>query len=178
LVSTATLLSPGFVSTPNLLNLVSTANLSQLVSTSQLDSRLLALTSNLGSFGYISSLQLVSTTAGLERYISSFIDPQELASSILPFISVPNLLNLVSTSYLTTQLNSTVAGLGTVGYQSTFRSTFLTLSTGLITTSTLTFFDALNANTANVVYVRSTFLYFNNYIVGGSTQLQPQIFTF
>jgi hypothetical protein len=28
------------------------------------------------------------------------------------------------------------------------------------------------------VYVRSTFLYFNNYLVGGATQLQPQIFTF
>jgi hypothetical protein len=54
----------------------------------------------------------------------------------------------------------------------------LTLSTGIITTSTLTMFDSLNFNSANIVYVKSTFLYFNNYIVGGSTQLQPQFFTF
>jgi hypothetical protein len=201
----------------------------------------------LGSVGFISSSQLVSTVTGLEQYISSFIDPQELASTIQRFISVPNLLNLVSTpnllnlvstatllfpgfvstpnllnlvstatlnqpgfvsspnllnlvstatlnqpgfvstpnllelvstSFLTTRLNSTVNSLAPLGFQSTFRSTFLTLSTGLITTSTLVFLDSRNANAPNQVYVRSTFLYFNDYIIGGATQLQPQIFTF
>jgi hypothetical protein len=157
LVSTTRgLQTSGFISTPNLLNLVSTQNLLNL----------------------ISSPNLISTTAGLERYISSFIDPAELASSIVPFISTPNLLNLVSTSYLATQLTSTVTGLGTAGYRSTILSSFLTLSTGLLTTSSITFYDSLNANTANLVYVKSTFLYFNNYVVGGATQLQPQIFTF
>jgi hypothetical protein len=174
---------PGVVSTPNLLNLVSTQNLINLVSTPNL-------------LNLISSPNLISTTAGLERYISSFIDPQELASSIRPFISVPNLtnlvstanlinlvstanlINMVSTSYLTSQLTSTVDGLGTIGYRSTLLSSFLTLSTGLLTTSTLTMFDSLNYNSANNVYVKSTFLYFNNYIVAGTTQLQPQIFTF
>jgi len=47
------------------------------------------------------------------------VDPQELASTILRFISTPNLLNLVSTSYLDTQLASTVSGLGTSEYVST-----------------------------------------------------------
>jgi hypothetical protein len=65
----------------------------------------------LGSSGYISSLQLLSTTAGLTSYISSFIDPVELASSVLSFIS---------TGYLTTQLTSTVKGLGSSGYLSTY----------------------------------------------------------
>jgi hypothetical protein len=36
----------------------------------------------------------------------------------------------------------------------------------------------LNSNRANSVYVRNTFFYFNDYIVGGATQLQPQVFTF
>jgi hypothetical protein len=36
------------------------------------------------------------------------------------FVSTPNLLNLVSTSYLSSQLNSTVIGLGTIGYVSSF----------------------------------------------------------
>jgi hypothetical protein len=72
----------------------------------------LSLTSSidgLGTLGYISSSQLVSTTKGLEEYVSSFIDTGELISSILPFIS---------SSYFTTQLTSTVQGLGTSGYVS------------------------------------------------------------
>jgi len=68
----------------------------------------------LGTLGFISTqtLQstLVSTTAGLERYISSFIDPAELTSSVLQFIS---------STFFQTQLTSTVAGLGTSGYVST-----------------------------------------------------------
>jgi hypothetical protein len=61
---------------------------------------------------------------------------------------------------------------------STQISSFLTLSTGLLTTSSITFYDSRNFNSANSVYVQSTFLYFNNYIVAGATQLQPQIFNF
>ena len=68
----------------------------------------------LGTLGFISTqtLQstLVSTTAGLERYISTFIDPAELTSSVLQFIS---------STFFQTQLTSTVAGLGTSGYVST-----------------------------------------------------------
>ena len=79
-VSSANLI--GLVSTPNLLNLVSTANLIELVSTSFLNT------------------SLVSTTVGLQTYISSFIDPIELASSISGLISTPNLSRLVSTPNL------------------------------------------------------------------------------
>jgi hypothetical protein len=127
---------PGVVSTPNLTNLVSTQNLINLVSTQNL-------------LNLLSSPNLISTTAGLEQYISSFIDPAELASSIRPFISTPNLTNLVSTanlinlvstanltnvvstSYLDTQMASTVRGLGTAGYVST--SQLLSTSFGLYT---------------------------------------------
>ena len=75
-------------------------------------------------------------------------------------------------------LQSTVQGLGSAGYLSSVTSSFLTVSTGNLTTSTLTFLDELNSNTANVVYVQSTFLYFNTTIIGGATQLQPQLFSF
>jgi hypothetical protein len=74
---------------------------------------LLSTVASLGSIGYISSASLtsslVSTTAGLQSYISSFIDPQELASSVLQFIS---------STYFTSQLTSTVTGLGSSGYVS------------------------------------------------------------
>jgi hypothetical protein len=104
----------------------------------------------------ISSPNLISTTAGLERYISSFIDPQELASSIRPFISVPNLtnlvstanlinlvstqnlVNLVSTTYLDTQVASTVRGLGTAGYLSSVPGVVSTPNlTNLVSTANL-----------------------------------------
>ena len=190
LVSTPNLLN--HVSTANLLNLVSTPNLLNLVSTTFLDSRLLNFANNIGSFGYISSLSLrstiVSTTAGLEQYISSFVDPRELASSLQPFISTPNLLSLVSTpnllnlvstpnllnhvstanllnlisspnllnfvstpnlldlvstSYLTSRLNSTVVGLGTIGYIS---SSQLVSTTAGITVNYSTFLSTTLAN--------------------------------
>jgi hypothetical protein len=53
-------------------------NLSSIISTPQLTSSLIGL----GSMGYISSAQLTSTAQGLTTYINSFIDPEELASSI------------------------------------------------------------------------------------------------
>ena len=87
---------------------------------------------NLASIGYVSSSQLASTTQGLRNYISSFIDPTELASTITSlgtegFVSS---IGLLSTSqgladYIMTfvdpaELASTVTGLGTSGLLSSF----------------------------------------------------------
>ena len=168
----------------------------------------------LGTLGYISTASLISTTQGLQEYVSSFIDPTELASSILPFIS---------STYFTTSLTSTIDGLGSAGYVSTLSmnssiasaisslstaygtvgggglttlpstvSTFafltssmttstlqaITISTANLTLSSLTFVDARNFNSTNTLTVQSTFLYFNNTILGGTRQLQPQSFLF
>ncbi len=105
--------------------------------------------------------QLISTTFGIGNEIIS----TTIAFQTAGFISSPNLL-------------STVDGLGSAGYLSTQISSFLTLSTGFITTSTLGFYDSMNNNLLNNVYVKNTYLYFNDYVVGGATQLQPQIFNF
>jgi hypothetical protein len=64
-------------------------------------------TKGLGTFGYISSAQLLSTVGGLQTYISSFIDPAELASSVLSFISL---------GFFASQLTSTTIGLGSLQY--------------------------------------------------------------
>ena len=53
---------------------------------------------------------LVSTTLGLQTYISTFIDTSELASTVR---------NLVSSTFFASQLASTVGGLGQAGYVST-----------------------------------------------------------
>jgi hypothetical protein len=103
----------------------------------------------LGSIGYISTLSLqstiVSTTTGLEKYISSFIDPTELASSVLQFIS---------STYFGNQLASTVTGLGTSGYISStggFISTpnllNLVSTPNLINLISTSFFDRQLAST-------------------------------
>lgn len=74
--------------------------------------------STLSGIDYITSTNLISTTTGLEKYISSFIDPAELASSVVQFIS---------STYFTTQLTSTVYGLETTPYFSTGQGTFSSL---------------------------------------------------
>ena len=82
---------------------------------------------------------LLSTASGLASYITTFIDPVELASTVAglgsaSFISSLQLqLNITSTvaglgtsGYVSsTQINSTVRGLGSAGYVSTL--TFVTL---------------------------------------------------
>jgi hypothetical protein len=140
------------------------------ISTIGLDAKLASTTQGLGTAGYISSSQLISTVAGLNTYTSSFIDATELASSIN---------SLGSLGYVSTfSLVSTTRGLGSSGYISSVISSFITLSTANMTTSSVTFFDAQSNNVANNVYVQSSFLYFNNYIVSGANQLQPQFITF
>jgi hypothetical protein len=74
-------------------------------------------------------------------------------------------------------LTSTVGGLGNV-YISTVRSTFLTLSTGYLTASSLNLYDSVNMNSTNTITVKSTLLYFNTLVVGGSRVAQGQVFTF
>jgi hypothetical protein len=70
---------------------------------------------------------LLSTASGLASYITSFIDPQELASTVQ---------GLASASYLSTMnLNSSITGLGTLGYVSTASlvSTTRALQVGYLT---------------------------------------------
>jgi hypothetical protein len=105
--------------------------LSSMISTSQLTSSL----QGLGSMGYISTIQLISTTQGLTTYINTFIDPIELASSItgLGTVQFISSIGLLSTSqglanYITSfidpnELASTVTGLGTANYVSSVATT-------------------------------------------------------
>jgi hypothetical protein len=129
---------------------------------------ILSSVTGLGTLGYVSTASLVSTTLGLQR--SGFLSSPNLLSTVGGLGTI----GYVSTSWL----NSTVVGLGTYGYRSTVLSSFLTISTGLLTTSTITLYDSKNFNSANTLYAMSTYLYFNNYVVAGATQLQPQIFNF
>ena len=95
------------------------------------DETMVSTVEGLGTLGYLSSLQLISTTSGLTDYINTFIDPEELTSSIvgLGTISFISSIGLLSTSqglsdYIKTfidpdELASTVTGLGSAQYIST-----------------------------------------------------------
>jgi len=151
--------------------------------------------------GATTTLNLVSTTAGLQYsyqtagfvsapnligHVSTTLLNTSLQSTViglgLTYVSTPSLISTTvafqTAGFLSTAtLTSTVGGLGNV-YISTVRSTFLTLSTGYITASTLNFFDPINMNSTNTLNVKSTLLYFNTYVVGGARVAQPQLFTF
>ena len=118
----------------------------QFISSTYFTNQLTSTVTGLGSIGYISSASLISTTAGLERYISSFIDPQELASSALQFIS---------STYFTNQLTSTVGGLGTAGYIS---SASLISTTGGLERYISSFIDPQELASSVLQFISSTYL--------------------
>ena len=127
---------------------------------------------NIGGFGLVSTANLVNlvSTANLAGHIST--------ANLANLVSTANLATLVSTSYLQTQLGSTVIGLGTVGYLSTQISSFLTLSTGNLITSSITFNSPSSTPVGNNVFVSSSLFFFNQFVIGGTRVQQPQIFTF
>jgi hypothetical protein len=127
---------------------------------------------NIGGFGLVSTANLANlvSTANLAGHIST--------ANLANLVSTANLASLVSTSYLQTQLGSTTIGLGTVGYLSTQISSFLTLSTGNLITSSITFNSPSSVPVGNNVFVSSSLFFFNQFVIGGTRVQQPQIFTF
>ena len=81
--------------------------------------------------------QLQSTVLGLNTYISSFIDPTELTSTVVGLGTA----NYVSTFGLSFSLTSTVVGLGTSGYVSSFQ----------LLSTTVGVYGAITSNIANTV---------------------------
>jgi hypothetical protein len=104
----------GFLSSPNLLS--TTGGLQREFGTAGFISTLSLISTTSGL-----QTSLVSTTAGLERYISSFIDPTELQSTITStVIGVGQASNFISTT----------VGLGSAGYISS-----LSFASSLISTT-------------------------------------------
>ncbi len=129
--------------------------------------------STLSGYGFVSSSQLTSTVAGLNTYVSSFVDTTELASTVAGI----GLANYISSLGLTDTFTSSVAGLGTATYISTpsLTSTLEGISTNLTSISG-EFISSIIDN----YYNHSTFTvqstanfyqpaYFNNIYYEGST---------
>ena len=99
----------------------------------------------LGTYGYVSSSQLASTVCSLLTYISSFIDPTELTSSVIGLATS----GIVSTSGML----STIAGLGTYGYVSStgLHSTTQQIATSNIPSTVTGIVASLVSTTSNIV---------------------------
>lgn len=69
----------------------------------------------LGSSGYISSAQLLSTASGIYNFVNTYINPEELTSTVVGLGS----LTFISSLELDAKLNSTLLGLGSANYVST-----------------------------------------------------------
>ena len=134
-ISTASLVSSvkglgvaGYVSTASLLSTVAGMGTAGYMSTVSLVSTV----AGLGAAGYLSTASLVSTVTGLNEFISSFIDPTELTSTVVglatnTFVSTTGVTSTVaglgSSGYVSSvTLTSTVEGLGSAGYISSFSS--------------------------------------------------------
>jgi hypothetical protein len=66
----------------------------------------------LGTAGYVSTSQLLSTSLGIAEYISTFINPDQLTSTVIGLGTA----GFVSSLGLNDSLASTVQGLGSAGY--------------------------------------------------------------
>ena len=158
LVSTANL--SGLISTQNLDGLVSTANLAKLISTANLAN--LVSTANL--VGLVSTANLVGlvSTANLVGLVST--------ANLVGLVSSANLRGLLSTSFFDAQITSSLNGLGTLGYISSYNTK--TFSTGTVQTSSITFLDVTippnaNAGLPSLLYVSAGKLLFNGALASG-----------
>jgi hypothetical protein len=181
----STVVFTGVVSTANLVALISTANLTGIVSTANLA----GLVSSGNLTGIVSSANLARlvSTPNLEGLVSSpnlirFISTANLANlvstpNLANLLSTPNLIDLVSTAnlrefistpYFDSQITSSLRGLGTLGYLSSFQAH--ELSTGLLQVSSIRFMDstktAPNAGTFSLLNVSSGQLLFNGGYTG------------
>jgi hypothetical protein len=139
---------------------VSTANLADLVSTTYLATQLGSTVIGLGTAGYISSSQLLSTSLGLTQYMSSFIDPTELTSTVIGL----GTQGFVSSLGLTYAVASTAKGLGTFGYTST--SQLLSTSLGLYQAIQNSPTALVQANLTSTIIGLGTFGYISTVTLG------------
>ena len=190
----------GYISSSQLLSsmLGMTSNISSMIDPVELTSSILGL----GTVGFVSAIGLTailnSTVIGVNTYVSSMIDPQELTSSIVGLGTI----GFTSTLGLDSKLGSTFTGLATGGYISSSQlfstvtaltGSTLSLSTGSVFASsiqalrmstaqaavcTVTFQDQLAGNPLGNVYQYSSILYYNNFVVAGTTAMNIQNFTF
>ena len=119
----------------------------------------------LGSAGYISTSQLTSTVAGLTT--TTPVSLSLFYGTLAALADSP--YNYVSSS----QLTSTVAGLGTAGYVSTSLNGLLAvkaISTGNLTTSTVTFRDVVTSAELPL-YSQNGSLYYNGLSLAASLDL-------
>jgi hypothetical protein len=155
----------------------------------------------LGSAGYISSTQLFSSLAGLVVGSTFALSTGSVTASLLSTLNI-NVCTINGQTF-GGPIQSTVIGLGSAGYisssqlfsslsalaitstsilsaatinVSTIRA--VNLSTALVSLSTLNLVDQSSPTTVGNLYQSSAVLYYNGYVVAGTTALNIQTITF
>ena len=177
----------GYISSAALINLVSTANLVNLVSTSYLTSQLTSTVVGLGTVGYISSAALTNlvSTANLVNLVSTSYLTSQLTSTVVGlgtvgYVSTSQLLSTSKGLYdliqnapgggvTTANLTSTVTGLGTIGYISSLSG--YNISTGTVTTSSISFVDTATNVIQNVTVTNGNLQLNSSNVGGGGNQV-------
>jgi len=177
----------GYISSAALTNLVSTANLVNLVSTSYLTSQLISTVVGLGTVGYISSAALTNlvSTANLVDLVSTTYLTSQLTSTVVGlgtvgYVSTSQLLSTSKGLYdliqnapgggvTTANLTSTVTGLGTIGYISSLSG--YNISTGTVTTSSISFVDTATNVIQNVTVTNGNLQLNSSNVGGGGNQV-------
>ena len=111
---------------------------------------------NLTSYGFVSTNQLISTTSGVYSYVNTFIQPNQMNSTIATSI-VSTVAGLGSAGYISSYgtavlqvgLNSTLQGLGSLGYISTMGAAEVTKAN--LVSSTKGLEDFVNADIVSTV---------------------------
>ena len=113
-----------------------------------------------------------STVIGLNNYISTMIDPLELASSIVGLGSI----GFISSVGFDAKFGSTVTSLTGSLVASTLQ--VIKISTSQVSLCTVQFQDQMANNPMGNVYQYSSVLYYNSFVVAGTTAMNIQTFTF
>ena len=161
----------------------------------------------LGSLGYLSSVTLFSAITNLGQIYNSTIF---IAGSNITFssngnqitingqasngmVTLNNLSSIPSTYISSASLFSSITGLGTIGYLSSYLSSFFTFSvqrlnvssgifnninTGIISLSSIRFSDRNNSSTSGLVFQSSSLLFYNSSIIAGTSAMNIQTFIF
>ncbi len=159
IVSTPNLLD--IVSTPNLLDLISTPNLLDLISTPNI----LDFVSTPNLLDLISSPNLISSFAGLQNVaVTRIVAGTNINVSGTGVGEVT--VNVVGAGLTSSELTSTVKGLGNSGYISSFNT--FTISTGNVKVSTLNILDTYTS-LENYLTVSSATLLLNGQFITGAS---------
>jgi len=170
-INTGIFTASGVVSTPQLI--ISSINGQTIAQPIQ------STAIGLGTLGYLSSLNNVSTISTLNINVST-INGQTIAQPIQSTVIGLATLGYISSSQLFSTVTALTGSTLSLSAGSIFVSSLqgFKISTAQAMVCTVTFQDQMGNNPMGNIYQYSSILYYNSYVVAGTTAMNIQNFTF